>query len=119
MVGSPPPDKMSLRKSRDVKTKPARASRSDRKHPRNARAFTEVSVAPSRASSTRLKAAGCRSQALYLFVSRFNVFVDLIDLRVFRIVAAQLIQQFADGEFIYFGHRDLRCALVTSTRKSS
>jgi hypothetical protein len=65
---------------------------------------TDLSIAPSRASSARLKASGCRSQALYLFVSRFNFFVDLIDLRVLRIVTAQLIQQFADGEFIYFGH---------------
>ena len=27
-----------------------------------------------------------------------------------RIIAAQLVETFADGEFIYFGHRNLLCA---------
>jgi len=72
----------------------------------------EISIAPSCASlPAGLEAACCRSQALYLFVNPLNFLVELHDLRFSgRIVAAQLIERFADGEFIYFSHRNLLCA---------
>jgi hypothetical protein len=55
-----------------------------------------------------LKAEARRSQALYLFVSGSNFFVELAGLRVFwRIVAAQLVEHFADRKLIYFSHRNL------------
>lgn len=58
-----------------------------------------------------LEAESCRSHALYLFVNRLNLLVELRDLRAFlRIGAAQLIKHFADGEFSYFSHRKLLCA---------
>jgi hypothetical protein len=58
-----------------------------------------------------LKAESCCSQTLYLFISRLNFLVELTDLRGFwSIVAAQLIEHFANGEFGYFRHRYLHCA---------
>jgi hypothetical protein len=67
---------------------------------------------PGRAGSlTPLKANAGRSQALYLFVSRHDFLVEPAGLGVFRrIVAAQLVEHFADGKFIYFSHRNLLCA---------
>jgi hypothetical protein len=74
--------------------------------------FAEISISPSRASSLAgLEAACCRSQALYFFVNRLNFLVELHDLRFFeRIVAAQLVEHFADGEQIYFSQPNLLCA---------
>src|SRR5258705_4318686 len=51
-------------------------------------------------------------QALYLFVHLLGFLVELHELRFFGcIVAAQLVEHFADGEFIYFGHRNLLRAI--------
>lgn len=78
---------------------------------------TEISIAPSRSASiATLKAEACRSQALYLFVSCSNFLVELADLCVFwRIVAAQLVEYFADGKLIYFSHRHLLCAALAGS----
>jgi hypothetical protein len=77
--------------------------------------FTDISIAPSRWLAP-LKAESCGSQALYLFVCRFEFLVELHHLRVFwRIVASQLIEHLANGELAYFSHRELLCALNNST----
>src|SRR5580700_851856 len=78
---------------------------------------TEISIAPSpSASIATLKAEACRSQAMYLFVSCSNFLVELADLCVFwRIVAAQLVEHFADGKLIYFSHRHLLCAALAGS----
>src|SRR5260370_30764991 len=72
-----------------------------------------ISIAPGRARSrSRLEPSCCRSQALYLFVHLLGFLVELHELRFFGcIVAAQLVEHFADGEFIYFGHRNLLRAI--------
>ena len=68
----------------------------------------DISIAPG-CWSAPLESESCRSQALYLFVSRLNFLVELHDPRGFLcIVAAQLIEQLANGELVYFGHRKLR-----------
>jgi hypothetical protein len=68
----------------------------------------DISIAPG-CWSAPLESESCRSQAPYLFVSRLNFLVELHDPRgVLCIVAAQLVEQFANGEFVYFGHRKLR-----------
>jgi hypothetical protein len=65
----------------------------------------DISIAPSRAGSLiPLKAASCRLQALYLLVNRFSFLLKPRDLRFWHIGAAQLIEHFADGEFVYFSH---------------
>ena len=67
----------------------------------------DISIAPG-CWSAPLESESCRFQALYLFVSRLNFLVELHDPRgVLCIVAAQLVEQFANGEFVYFGHRKL------------
>jgi hypothetical protein len=68
-----------------------------------------ISITPGRARSrSRLEPSCCHFQALYLFVHLLGVLVALHELRFFGyIVAAQLVEHFADGEFIYFGHRNL------------
>src|SRR5258708_5703614 len=85
------------------------------------REFTEISVAPSRASSrSRLNAADCRPQALYLFVGRLNFLFQLSGLRaLWRIVATQPVQHFADGEFIYFSHCNLLCRCARPDKSSA
>jgi hypothetical protein len=51
-----------------------------------------------------LKTVPHRSQALCLFVKRFNFLVEPHHLRFWRIVAAQLFERLADGEFSCFSH---------------
>src|SRR5487761_2275536 len=54
-----------------------------------------------------LEAGSCCPQALYLFVGRLDFLVKLLDHRaVGRIVVAQLIEHFLDGEFVDFSHQN-------------
>src|SRR5712672_3485271 len=63
-----------------------------------------------------LKANACRPQALYLFISGSNFLVELTGFRVFwRIVAAQLVDHFADGKLIYLSHRNFLCAALVGS----
>ena len=75
-------------------------------------AVEEGSIVRGLASSrTALKANARRSQALYLFVSLHEFFVELAGLRAFRrVVAAQLVEHLADGKLVYFSQRSLLCA---------
>ena len=62
--------------------------------------------------SAPLKAKPRGSQALYLFVGRLDLLVELLDPRaVGRIVAAQLIEYAFDREFVDFSHPRPLCAL--------
>ena len=51
-----------------------------------------------------LKAAPCRSQALYLFVKLVIFPIEARHLRFWHIGAAQLIECLTDGEFSYLSH---------------
>src|SRR5258705_10150080 len=68
---------------------------------------TDIAVSIATSSRSRLEPSCCRSQALYLFVHLLGFLVELHELGFLRrIVAAQLVEHFADREFIYFGHRN-------------
>src|SRR5262245_28483538 len=55
-------------------------------------------------TGTTLEAPPHRSQALSFFVERFDLVVEQRALGLRRIVAAQLVEHFANGEFRRFGH---------------
>jgi hypothetical protein len=68
-------------------------------------ATSEILIALSRAgSSAPPRAASCRSQTLYLLVKRLIFLLEPRDLRFWHIGVTQLIEHFADGEFVYFSH---------------
>jgi hypothetical protein len=69
----------------------------------NAGAFTALGLShrPLRALT---KAAGCRPQALQLFLTRPTFLVESGSLRLLRIISAQLLERFTDGKLINFSH---------------
>jgi hypothetical protein len=73
---------------------------------------TDISIALIRAGSLiPLKAASCRSQALYLLFKSLSFLVEPCDLRFWHIGATQLIKHLADGEFAYYSHSKILCAI--------
>ena len=71
------------------------------------------------AAGANISGFDLRQAQLYLFVHFLSFLVELHGVRFFgRIIATQLVEHFADGEFVYFGHRNLLYVTWGANRKS-
>ena len=57
------------------------------------------------------KAAFCRSQTLYLLFKNLSFLVEPFDRRFWHTGTTQLVEHLTDGEFVYFSHSKIICAI--------